>query len=166
MALREIIGDLIEEFEPTGSSIRMHEAIKAGRPRVLADREATIMLIDEGIQRHLKNTSTRSLGGGRASRRSCGGDDPRQTNMFQVFGLKPRYALDDEEKNVKRTDWLTRAELRKLIRIREGQLIADGNHLEMLRTAEETVGPLWDEHPDLSFGQVTELYLRSRKEAA
>jgi hypothetical protein len=164
VALREIIGDLIEEFEPTGSSIQMHLAIKAGRPRVLADPEATIILVDEGIQRHLKQASTRSLNAGGGRRR--GGEDPRQTNMFQVFGLKCRYALDDEEKNVKRTDWLTRAEVRKLIEIRERQHINDGNHLERIRTAEETVGPLWDEHPDLNFGQVTELYLRTRKEAA
>jgi hypothetical protein len=164
MALREIIGDLIEEFEPTGSSIQMHEAIKAGRPRVLADPEATIMLVDEGLQRRLKQTSTRSLSVGGSRRR--GVDDPRQTNMFQVFGLKCRYALDDEEKNIKRTDWLTRAEVRKLIQIRESQHINDGIHLEKIRIAEETVGPLWDEHPDLNFGQVTDLYLRTRRDAA
>jgi hypothetical protein len=163
MGLREIIGDLIEEFEPTGSSIQMHEAIKAGRPRVLADPEATVTLVDEGLQRRLKQTSTRTLNAG-GSRR--GDEDPRQTNMFQVFGLKCRYALDDEEKNIKRTDWLTRAEVRKLIQIRERQHINDGNHLERIRTAEETVGPLWDEYPDLNFGQVTDLYLRTRKEAA
>jgi hypothetical protein len=165
MALREIIGDLIEEFEPHGSSIQMHEAIKAGRPRVLADPEATITLVDEGLHRRLKQASTSSLNVG-GSRRRRGGEDPRQTNMFQVFGLKPRYALDDEEKNVKRTDWLSRAEVRKLIEIRKTQHANDGVQIELLTTAEETVGPLWDLNPQMNFGEVTELYLRTRKEAA
>jgi len=49
VALRDIIGDLIEQFEPTGSSIRMHYAIQAGRPRVMADPEALIYLVDEAL---------------------------------------------------------------------------------------------------------------------
>ena len=31
----------------------MHYAIQAGRPRVMADPEALIYLVDEGIGRHL-----------------------------------------------------------------------------------------------------------------
>jgi hypothetical protein len=86
--------------------------------------------------------------------------------MFEVFGLRPRYVLDDEDRNVKRTDWLSRAEVRKLIEIRRSQLTADPRQLEKIRTAEETVGPLWDLHPEFLFGQIIDLYLRNRQESA
>src|SRR4051812_42658944 len=143
----------------------MHYAIQAGRPRVIADPEALIYLVDEGIGRHLTQTSTRSLGT-RRKRQFGGRDDPRQTNMFEAFGLRPRYALDTEERDVKRTDWLSRAEVRKLIEIRRSQVTADTRHLEKIRTAEETVGPLWDLHPEFLFGQIIDLYLRNRQESA
>jgi hypothetical protein len=167
VALREIIGDLIEEFEDVGSSIKMHAAIKAGRPRVMADPDALVMLVDEGLQRHLKRTATTTLGSdGTRMRKSANRDDPRQTNMYNVFGLKPRYALDNDDLDVKRTDWLTRAEVRKLREVRQKQLFDDTRHLEKIATAEDTVGPLWDDHPDLLFGQIIELYLRLRQESA
>ena len=53
MALRNILGRLVEQFEPTGSSIQMHRAIQAGRPMVMAEPETLIYLVDEGIGRHL-----------------------------------------------------------------------------------------------------------------
>jgi hypothetical protein len=164
VALRDIIADLIEEFEPEGSSIKTHHAIQAGRPRVMADPEALICLVDEGLGRHLTLTSTRTLGSGRRGKFGSR-NDPRQTNMFEAFGLRPRYALDTEEREVKRTDWLTRAEIRKLIALRESQLIADSKHLDKLKDAEETLGPIWDIHPELNFGQASELYFRSRDAA-
>lgn len=167
MGLREIIGDLIEEFEPTGSPIRMHEAITAGRERVLADRPTMIVLIDEGIHRRLKASATSTLGAAnRVSRKTAMRDDPRQTSMYEVFGLRPRYALSTDDLDIKRTDWLTRAEVRKLREVRRKQLFDDTRHLEKIEIAEDTVGPLWDLHPDLLFGQIIELYLRTRQESA
>src|SRR4051794_7858739 len=65
MSLNDILGRLIEEYEPAFSSIQMHAAIKAGWAMVLQDREITIYLIDEGLGRHLAHKSTRTLGGGR-----------------------------------------------------------------------------------------------------
>lgn len=165
MALRDIIADLIEEFEPDGSSIKTHHAIQAGRPRVMADPDALIYLVDEGLGRHLTQTSTRSQNGSRR-RRFGQRDDPRQTTMFEIFGLRFRYALDTEEREVKRTDWLTRAEIRKLIVLRENQLVADGKHLDKLKKAEDTLAPIWDQHPDLNFGQACEMYLRNQRESA
>jgi hypothetical protein len=165
MSLNDILGQLIEEYEPTGSSIQMHAAIQASRAMVLADREITIYLIDESLGRHLTQKSTRTLGTVRG-RRGGKGDDPRQTNMFEAFGLRPRYALDTEERDVKRTDWLSRAEVNKLIAIREAQLVADTRHLEKLRYALDTVAPLWDLNPDLTFGQIIELYMRNQRECA
>jgi hypothetical protein len=166
VALRDILGRLVEQFEPTGSSIQMHRAIQAGRPMVMAEPETLIYLVDESLGRHLTQFSTRSLGTVRSLRGGKRGDDPRQTNMFEAFGLRPRYALDTEERDVKRTDWLSRAEVNKLIAIREAQLVADTRHLEKLRYALDTVAPLWDLNPDLTFGQVIELYMRNQRESA
>jgi hypothetical protein len=163
VSLNDILGRLIEQFEPEGSAIQMHAAIMAGRAIVLKDREITIYLIDEGLGRHLTLKSTRTLGG---KRKKSDLDDARQTNMFQFFGLRPRYALDDEERNVKRTDWLTRAEVNKLLEIRRKQLDDDLRHYELLRSALDSVAPLWDLHPDYNFGQIIELYLKQQKEAA
>lgn len=164
MSLKEIVADLLDEFEPYGGSIQMHQAVKAGRPRVLADPEATVMLVDEGLYNRLKNTGTRHV---RAMRRNGaetiageagpGGGRAMQLDMFEAFGLRPRYALDNDNREIKRTDWLTRAEFRRLIALREQQQIADALHLEKLRAAERRLAPAWDLNPDLLFGQVAAL---------
>lgn len=164
MSLKEIVADLLEEFEPYGGSIQMHQAVKAGRPRVMADPDAVMMLVDEGLYTRLKNTGTRHV---RAMRRGGvetvsgepvpGGGRVLQMDMFEAFGLRPRYALDNENREIKRTDWLTRAEFRRLIALREQQQIADAMHLERLRAAERRLAPAWDQNPDLLFGQVAAL---------
>jgi len=165
MSLREIVADLLEEFEPYGGAIQMHNAVKAGRPRVLADPEATNMLIDEGLYNRLKQTGSRHL----KAMRSCGAkvvrgimtkvvdDKPIQLDMFERFGLRPRYALDIDARELKRTDWLTRAEWRRIIALREDQMIADAAHLEKLRAADRELTPAWDLNPTLLFGQVAAL---------
>jgi hypothetical protein len=135
MSLKGIVADLVVEFEVDGVGLDIHEAVLAGRPRVLADQDAVIGCVDYALSRKLSNYATRE------QRRALkpGG----QMTFPGMYGLRERYALDEKQCLVKATDWLDYDELLGLIDMRENQLVADQAHLQKLRSAEKTLRRYW-----------------------
>lgn len=162
MSLKHILHELVEEFERPGTGIDVHAAIQAGRPRVMADPDALVILVDEGLARRLTQVATRQL----KLMEETAANEGRQRDLFAAFGLRPRYALDSDDRIIKRTDWLTRDEFRSLIDLREQQLVADLGHLDKLRQAERTLRRLWNQNPELTFGEVVRLYHEHERSAA
>lgn len=152
MSLRAIMSGLIEEFELPGVGIRIHDAVVAGRPRVLADEDALHGIIDEGLARKLTTYATRQ--------RKQQDQGSRQLSLPGIYGLRERYALDERQSMVKRTEWLTYEEFLGLIDMREAQLIADQAHLQKLREAERTLRKTWLANRGKTFGEVAALHQR------
>jgi hypothetical protein len=119
-----------------------------------ATREAVVIavrkLIHDRATRHMRGIAGK------------GGGDGRQQSLF---GLRERYALDVDARVIKDTDQLREAEFKRIIAIREEQLIADTRHLDSLKTAWAEVGPIWKKHPNKLFGEVEQIYISRRRAA-
>lgn len=158
MALADIVGCVIERHDVPGRGINRQAAIETAVPLVMADTEALDQIVREGIGRRIKDLATK--------RRRAAQSEDAGPEMPSLFGdLRPRYALDAEERFIKRTEDLTRVELRRCIQIRRQQLKADEAHVKAMEDAERLVARFWDAHPDMTFGEVTGLYLASRAAA-
>jgi hypothetical protein len=72
------------------------------------------------------------------------------------LGLRPAHAIDDDGREMVLTVHMTQAQFRKVIEIREQQVIADTAYLTKLRSAYSAACPIWTAHPDWTFGQVAE----------
>ena len=151
MSLSDIVGRVIDLCD-IGGEIDMHKAVQTAFPLVLADAEARDQVIMEGLARRIKEVATRLRRKGRD-----GADD--QPSFFGDR-LRRRYALDLDGRVVKDTDSMTRLEFERLISIREKQLLDDTTHLAVLREAREALGPIWDTHPEYTYGQAETYFLR------
>jgi hypothetical protein len=152
-ALSSIVSGLVDEFEVMGIGIDIHEAVKAGRPRVLADQDAVVDCVDYALGRKLSNYATRE------QRRMLkpGG----QMTFPGMYDLRERYALDEKQCLVKATDWLDYDELLGLIDMRENQLIADQAHLQKLRAAEKKLRKYWLPNRKLMFCEVAAMHQKA-----
>lgn len=155
MSLGKIVAEAIEANEAEGT-INRQGAISAAVPQVLADEEMTEMC----VRGHLSKLITSSS---RKRNREAAEADPCQIGLF---GLRDSYVLGDEEGNIKRTESLSRIEFESIIRVRQKSVNDDIIHLNRLQEAARVTRPIWDEHPDWSWGQVEAEYARSQSRAA
>jgi hypothetical protein len=82
-------------------------------------------------------------------------------------GLWRAYALDEGGlRLVKETIKLLRLEFKRAMVIRTEQLEADRRSLQAMEFAWNAVDPIWQEHPELNFGEVCELYRKAGGMAA
>ncbi|WP_038384986.1 hypothetical protein [Bradyrhizobium elkanii] len=126
-----------------------HGAIQTVRAALEDDDRA--ILIDEALAIRVKNACVNSKKSAVAQAAV-----PAQIVMFP--DLHGGYPIDGDGTRVKQTVALSRIELRRVIEIRRAQIKKDQAHLALLEQAETTVGPLWDIHPDMTFGEICELY--------
>jgi hypothetical protein len=158
MALSDIIGRVIELHDVPGRGINRQAAIEAAVPLVMEDAEVLGQVVRDGIGKRIKDMATK--------RRRAAQSEDGEPNMPTLFGdLRVRYPLDDTERVIKRTEDLTRIELRHCIQVRRAQVKADEAHLKAMEDAERAVAPFWDANPGLTFGGVMALYLSSRAAA-
>ncbi|MBB4858282.1 hypothetical protein HNO88_001601 [Novosphingobium chloroacetimidivorans] len=155
MSLNKIVADAIEANEAAGV-IDRHNAINAAMPQILADEELTEMC----VRSHLSKVIASNV---KKRRRERGKTTLEQNNLF---GLMDAHPIGDSEGFIKRTEALTRAEFREIIRIRQDQVTADLTYLKRLRDAELETRAVWDRHPDWTWGQVEAEYSRQHAKAA
>jgi len=80
-----------------------------------------------------------------------------ETRQYSLpFDLKDAHALDDEGRKIVLTRSLLRSEFERVIEIRQRQIVADSAYLKRLQDALLAATPIWDRHPDWTFGQVCE----------
>lgn len=156
MRLNDIIAKLIEDYDRPGQGIDMQAAASAGVDIVKADDEIAVQLIHDAIRKRIKDASTRAK---KQAEQSDTNDQPT------LFNLRPRHAIDTEARVVKRTEDLTRLEFKRLIQIRWDQVQADQAYLNELIKAEAALSPIWDAHPDYTYGQAEQAYIASRSAA-
>jgi len=157
-SVASLIGKCLEAVEVPGEPIDLHKVIEFGLPLVEADDEIRPVVIRHGLGAMAKN----HVGSHNRKLKGAGGSDEKQMDMF---GLRSAYVLDEGKMLMKRRDDLTLPDLRGLIRVRREQLIADGNHLQLLEKAEERLGPIWEQNPEMRYAVVCAIYGRMRDAA-
>lgn len=147
MPLSDIVSKAIDETKDGDGSIRTHEAVKVGFPLVKGDDEAVDQCISEALAERIK----------KAAQNEKNLDKARISGPDDLFGLRTRHALDTDGRMLKATHALTRLEFERIRQIRRESLKADEAYLAKLDNAAAAVSPLWDAHPDMTFGEVCDL---------
>lgn len=157
LPLAKVITTVIDEQVGDDGVLDYDKAVKRGYLLLMESERRG--LVEQGLWQRLKQAMAR----GRAS---ASGSKTR--DFGDVFpGLYRAYTLDlNGEHTTKQTDMLTELEFKRAIAIREAQVIADTEALEVLRRAYASVKPIWESHPDLTFGEVCEIYRRDRAASA
>jgi len=158
MRLSDIVHDLIEQYDRPGEGIDMHAATEAGVQLVKGDDETLDTLVRDALYKRIKDACTKA-------RRRSENSDQNTAGQPALFDLRARHALDTEGRYVKRTEDLTQFEFRRLIDIRRQQLEADKAYLDELEKAEAALRPIWERHPELTYGQAEQAYIASRTAA-
>src|SRR4051812_36790365 len=128
-------------------------------PRIMADPDTCYHAALIGAKQTLKQISgstARAESKGRRGRRRA--EEPEQYTFWQSWGLKPSYALDDEDRTLKYTGWLVLMEFLKIIQIRKTSVERDIEHIHVLEGVLEQVGPTWRANPHLTFDEVCLLH--------
>jgi len=84
--------------------------------------------------------------------------DDRQSSFFGDK-LRSRYAIDLDGHVFKDTETLMRLEWKRAIAIRENQLRGDSAVLAAMHEADRALGPIWDRHPNKTYGEIEAMYL-------
>ncbi len=142
--LSDVISEACAEARDADGTTVVWNAVNVARGRL--DDDDRLILVDEALARRCKAVAERG-------KRSVKQAAERPSGIASLFpDLRQGYALGTDEKVVKETASLSEVEFRRLIAIREKQVEDDRAHLEVLRLAFETVTPIWQAHPDWTFG--------------
>jgi hypothetical protein len=157
--LNNICQKALEEAEEYKVGIKTERAAAIAMPKIMADPETCYHAALVGTKQTIKqisvNPGTANGGGRRKSKRS---EEPEQLAFWQAWGLKPRYALDDEDKTLKYTGWLVLMEYLKIIQIRKTGVERDIEHINVLEEVLSKIGPTWRANPHLTFDEVCLLH--------
>lgn len=148
MSLSDIVGRAILLCEIDGIT-KTHKAVEAALALVSEDDEARDQLLREALFKRIKDAATKM-------RRVD--DEDRQVSFFGDK-LRFRYALDLDGHTIKETNFLTRKEFDRLISIREKQITDDLVHLNVLKEAQRQLSPIWDLHPEYTYGEAERTFL-------
>ncbi len=156
LPLAEVISKVIDELVGTDGVLDYERAIK--RAYDLLRESERRGLIEQALWQRLKQAMTRSK------------DSLRRASTIDFSSLFPglfaAYALDaDGERTIKRTASLTQLEFKRAIAIREKQIKDDRAALTAMERAYKAVEPIWNAHPQLTFGEICEIYQASRSAA-
>ena len=157
--LTNICHDAWKEAEEYKIGVKTDRAALIAMPRIMADPDTCYHAALIGAKQTIKQVSgsTASAEGKSRSRGRKTGE-PEQYTFWQSWGLKPSYALDDEDKTLKYTGWLTLMDFRKIIQIRKTSVERDIEHIDVLEGVLEKVGPTWRANPHLTFDEVCLLH--------
>lgn len=153
MRLSEIINEAIDANTDADGRCNTHDAIASARNRLTDDHRDH--LINAALAKEIKDAASRGKAQILAHLKE-------NTKELPFDGLRSGYALDLEDRYIKRVENLMRAEMERVIQIREQQIIADQSHLRILRNAYMAVKPIWDTNPDWTFGECCQLLARRR----
>jgi hypothetical protein len=152
MSLSDIVLQVIDETKDADGSIPTQKAVTLGLPLVKRDGEAVDQCIKEALSIRIKNVATRE-------RNKEKGSAP--SDMEDLFGLRPRHALDIEGRVLKATHALTRLDFERIRQIRRESLLADAAYLKKLDDAAAALSGIWDDHPALTYGEACALLRRA-----
>jgi hypothetical protein len=174
-----VLGDIVQRciaaVEVPGYSIKVHTAVEHGVPLVLADRDTTLMAAREFLTIKIKAAiGTRGrkaerhqaeyVQAGRAGRDGAPPalvSVPRQMDLFDdPFDLREGYVLEGGTVEMKRTRYVTQREFAGLIRLRRKSWTADGKHLDRLAKVYDTLRPIWDIDPEMTYEEACAIYVR------
>jgi hypothetical protein len=157
--LTNICHDAWKEAEEYKVGVKTDRAAMIAMPRIMADPDtcyhAALIGAKQTIKQISGSTASAEGKGGRGRRRA---EEPEQYSFWQAWGLKPSYALDDEDKTLKYTGWLVLMEFLKIIQIRKKGVERDIEHIDVLEGVLEKVGPTWRANPHLTFDEVCLLH--------
>ncbi|CAH2606446.1 conserved protein of unknown function (plasmid) [Rhodovastum atsumiense] len=142
MRHKDIVQQAIS-FANDGIRIDRHKAIEFGFPMIEANRELLVEGAKRDFARSVKEAATKQM------RRMATDTDAQ--SCFDM--LRRRYALDDEAKVIKETDFLREMELDRIIAIREKSVADDMQHLSALKEVRASLKPIWRAHPDWTLGE-------------
>jgi hypothetical protein len=149
--LNDLINEAILIHTNADGALVPHEAVSAIKPSL--DDESRDVLVTEALTSRVTAAAKNS--------RTAIFKSAKNRNLELPFSdLHGAYPLDLEGRYVKRTESLLRAEMQRVISIREKQIVDDTKHLAELRAAFTAVEPIWDAHPDWTFGQCCNALLR------
>jgi len=149
--LNDIINEAILLHTKDDGSLVPHQAVSAIKPAL--DEESRDTLVTEALTARVTTAAKNS--------KSAIFKMAKKRNMELPFAnLHGAYPLDLEGRYVKRTESLLKAEMQRVINIREKQIIDDTKSLAELRAAFVAVEPIWERHPDWTFGQCCSALLR------
>lgn len=151
MSLSDIVSKVVAETQDASGSIVTRDAVEIGKPLVREDEEAVDQCISEALAIRIKAAAQRE--NKKSEKR-----DPRQP---ELFGLRPRHALDIEGRILKSTHALTRIEFERIRQIRRESLVADAAYLKKLDDAARALSTIWDSNPELTFGEVCDLFQKA-----
>lgn len=157
--LSNICHDALEEAEEYKVGIKTERAAAIAMPRIMADPDTCYHAALIGAKTTIKSISmstARVEGGSRRGGKRA--QEPEQLAFWQTWGLKPRYALDDDEKTLKYTGWLTLMDFHKIIAVRKTGVKRDIEHIDVLEDVLSKVGPTWRANPHLTFDEVCLLH--------
>lgn len=155
MSLNDIVGRAIELCDLHGA-IDTHQAVQTAIPLVMADEEAADQLIREALTKRIKDAATKM------TRRA---DLDRRQESFFGNQLRTRYALDLDGRIIKDTEFLSRIEFNRVISIREKQIKDDAAALAVLIRARDALSPIWDMHPEYTYGEAERAFLAAEQVA-
>lgn len=156
-SLSNICQDALEEAEEYKVGIKTERAALIAMPRIMADPDTCYHAALIGAKTTIKSMSTTTVRG-EGRKKSARSGDPEQMTFWSAWGLKPRYALDDEDKTLKYTGWLTLMDFHKIIQVRKISSKRDIEHIGVLEKVLEEVGPTWRANPHLTFDEVCLLH--------
>jgi hypothetical protein len=161
-SLNDICHRALEETEEYRVGIKTDVAFGAAWSRVRTDPEALEHAAMIGVRQKLKEIGTtvlRSVKRAASSVPSASRSERfEQLDFFEAWGLKPRYALDDEGRKLVYTGWLTLRDFLQIIKVRKTGVARDIEHIDVLERVLETLGPLWRANPHLTFDEVALLH--------
>lgn len=155
--LTNICHDAWKEAEEYKVGVKTDRAAMIAMPRIMADPDTCYQAALIGAKQTIKQVSG-SIASAEGKSRSRKTGEPEQYTFWQSWGLKPSYALDDEDRTLKYTGWLVLMEFLKIIQIRKKGVERDIEHIHVLEHVLEKVGPTWRANPHLTFDEVCLLH--------
>lgn len=155
MSLAEIVADVATKHENAGIVDR-DAAVQDALPRVMAEPFTVEQIVrrhlSQSIKQHLtkvRDAAVTSFGSGQGS----------------LFELRPAHVLAGDDGVIKSTRSMSRIEFQGLIKLRERQVQDDLTYLARLKFAADETGFIWDRHPNWTWGQVEDAYVRMKAAA-
>jgi hypothetical protein len=132
--------------------LNIHAACARAKQEI--DDEDRESLIDEALAGRIKQAAQRGKTAARAQTYEQG--------SFPFEKLRRAHAIDTDERVVVTTTEMTQMQFKRAIEIREKQVADDQAYLKELTNAYMAVRPIWDEHPEWTFGQCCNEMIRQR----
>jgi hypothetical protein len=150
--LSDLVNEAVILNTKADGTISAHDAVAAITPDL--DDESREALIVEAL-------TARVMAAAKSSKSSILKMAERRNMELPFEGLHGAYPLDIEGRYIKRTESLSRAEMQRVINIREKSINDDMKSLSGLRAGFVAAEPHWEAHPGWTFGQCCSAILKA-----